>query len=352
MDAARFGVEEEFVLLDGSALVPLSAGGIVERAKGPVSGGGAITSEYLTCQVECATDPVRTLSAAGSQLSRMRRMLAELAPDDAVVAATGAPFAQWIAPLISASTHYDDVSTLLGQLTRQHAVNGLHVHIEVLGDEERVRALRRVRAWLPVLLALSANSPFSYGVASGLASWRSVLIRRLPVSWAPPAFHDADDYHRSVEQMVTVGLLPSRGSTSWAVRLSERFDTVETRVADAQLRVDDALLQASFTRAIAVTEDLPDAAPPSPELDAALWLAARHGMDARLFTPEGEIEDAWAATERMLDGIRPALADLGDEAFVDEHLARLRSEGTGSNRQLRAYRSGGVQALAALYREW
>ncbi|MEV7619253.1 YbdK family carboxylate-amine ligase [Microbacterium sp. NPDC089321] len=352
MDATRFGIEEEFLLLDASALVPLSGSGIVERVKGPAPGGGMITSEYLTCQFECATDPVRTLAEAGEQLGGMRRMLASLAPENAIVAATGAPLAQWGAPLISASKHYDDVQSLLGQLTRQHAVNGLHVHVEVFGDEERVRALRRVRAWLPVLLALSANSPFTYGVASGLASWRSVLIRRLPVSWAPPAFCDADEYHRTVEQLVTVGLLPSRGSTSWAVRLSERFDTVEVRVADAQLRVDDALLLTSLMRAIVVSVDLPDAAPPAAELDAALWLAARHGMDARLFTPDGEIEDAWTATERMLEGIRDALDQLGDAAFVDEHLGRIRSEGTGSERQLRAYESGGAQALGDLYRDW
>lgn len=352
MDATRFGIEEEFLLLDASALVPLSGSEIVERVKGPAPGGGSVTSEYLTCQFECATDPVRTLDQAGSQLAAMRRMLADLAPENALVAATGAPLTQSGAPLISPSKHYDDVSTLLGQLTRQHAVNGLHVHVEVFGDEQRVRALRRVRAWLPVLLALSANSPFSYGVTSGLASWRSVLIRRLPVSWAPPEFRDADEYHRTVEQLVTIGLLPSRGSTSWAVRLSERFDTVEVRVADAQLRVDDALLLASLMRAIVVAEDLPDAVPPPAELDASLWLAARHGMQARLFTPDGGIEDAWSATERMMQGIRDAVAEQGDEEFVDEHLSRLRSEGTGSQRQLRAYESGGVQALGGLYREW
>jgi carboxylate-amine ligase len=352
MDATRFGIEEEFLLLDASALVPLSGSGIVERVKGAAAGGGTITSEYLTCQFECATDPVYALSDAGAQLSAMRRTLADLAPENALVAATGAPLAQSGAPLISPSTHYDDVSTLLGQLTRQHAVNGLHVHVEVLGDEQRVRALRRVRSWLPVLLALSANSPFTYGVPSGLASWRSVLIRRLPVSWAPPAFRDADDYHRTVERLVRIGLLPSRGSTSWAVRLSERFDTVEVRVADAQLRVDDALLLASLARAIVVADDLPDAAPPAAELDAALWLAARHGMQARLFTPEGGIEDAWTAVERMLEGIRHILADVGDGDFVAEHLGRLRSAGTGSQRQLQAYGSGGAAALADLYRRW
>ncbi|WP_259363467.1 glutamate-cysteine ligase family protein [Microbacterium esteraromaticum] len=80
MDATRFGIEEEFLLLDASALVPLSGSEIVERVKGPAPGGGSVTSEYLTCQFECATDPVRTLEQAGSQLAAMRRMLADLAP--------------------------------------------------------------------------------------------------------------------------------------------------------------------------------------------------------------------------------------------------------------------------------
>lgn len=351
-DRTRFGIEEEFLLLDAAALVPLSGSGLVDRVKGPAPAGGTITSEYLTSQFECATDPVRTLEEAGQQLSTMRRLLADLAPPHSLVAATGAPLAQFGAPLISASAHYDDVSTLLGQLTRQHAVNGLHVHVEVLGDEQRVQALRRVRGWLPVLLALSANSPFTYGVPSGLASWRSILIRRLPVSWAPPAFHDADEYHRTIGRLVHIGLLPSRASTSWAVRLSERFDTVEVRVADAQLRVDDALLLTALMRAIVIASDVPDAAPATAELDGALWSAARHGMHARLFTADGEVEEAWQAAQRMLDGIRPALEELGDSAFVDDHLDRLRSEGTGSERQLRAHTSGGVDALADLYRRW
>ena len=347
----RFGVEEEFLLLDSRALVPLSAATLVERVRGAAPGGGRITSEYLTSQFECATDPVASLAEAQQQLQGMRDILADLAPENAVVASTGAPLALSGAPLISLSDHYDDVSTLLGQITRQHAVNGLHVHVEVIGDEQRIRALRRLRVWLPLLLALSANSPFAFGLPAGLASWRSVVIRRLPVSWAPPAFHDADEYHRLVDRLVRSQLLPSRASVSWAVRLSENYDTVEARVADAQLTTTDAVLLASLTRAIAVTDDLTDDCPGNAELDGSMWLAARHGMNARLFTPDGEVEDAWSSATRLLDGIRPALDEFGDSDFVDEHLERLRVDGTGSARQLRAHGEGGATALAALYAE-
>lgn len=347
--STRFGIEEEFVLLDVDTLTPVSAGGLHASIQPEEAEGGRFSAEFATSQIESATDPVRSLAEATRQLERMRRMLAEHAPSATVVAATGAPFTMAGPAQISSSPHYDDVSALLGRLTAEHIVNGLHVHVEVTDDEERVRALRRLREALPVLLALSANSPFAGGVSSGLASWRSTQIRRLPVSWGPPAFRDADEYHRTVDRLVSVGLLPARSSVSWAVRLSDRYETVETRVCDAQLRTDDTLLLAALTRAIVVTEDRIEHSMTPEMLDASLWLAARHGMQAHLPSAHGDAGSAWAAVERMLDDIAPALDELGDAEFVRDRLDRLRVEGTGSQRQLRAYETGGIGELARLF---
>lgn len=347
---ARFGIEEEYVLLDARALVPLSATALKDGVLGEAPEGGRLTSEFLTSQLEGATEPVRTLEEARTQLLGMRRMLSQHAPAGSLIAATGAPFALAGAAQISASAHYDDVSELMGRLVVEHEVNGMHVHVDVADDEERVRALRRVREWLPVLLALSANSPFAKGMPAGLASWRSILIRRLPVSWCPPVFRDADDYHRTVDRLVGIGLLPARSSVSWAVRLSERYETVETRVADVQLRVDDALLLAALIRGIVCATGIADAEPRHEDVDAGLWLASRHGMGAHLFAPDGRGERAWESVDRMLASIRPVLEEFGDAEFVDEQLARLRAEGTGSVRQLRAHATGGVDALAELIR--
>ncbi|WCM55727.1 carboxylate-amine ligase [Microbacterium sp. EF45047] len=349
--SVRFGVEEEFVLLDDRTLVPLSAASAQRQVLRAGTPGGSISKEYLTSQLECATDPVATLDEASTQLVELRgTVAAHAARLGAISGPTGTPFTLIGGPDVSVSPHYDEVAALLGGITREHEVNGLHVHVEVPDDEERVRALRRLRVWLPVLLALSTNAPFAYGGPSGFASWRSILIRRLPVSWCPPRFADAEDYHSMVERMVRIGLLPDSSSVSWAVRLSERFDTVEARVTDAQLRVEDTLLLVALIRAIACADGLDDEARHE-DLDASLWLAARHGMRARFFTPAGDgIEDAWGAVDRLLAGIRPVLDDLGDAAFVDEHLERLRRDGTGAERQLRAFEAGGVDALADLYR--
>lgn len=346
--STRFGIEEEFVLLDDATLVPVSARELHARVLGEAPGLGVLTAEFMTSQIEAATEPVSSLDAAGERVMRLRRMLTEHAPAGTVVAATGAPFALTGTGQLSWSPHYEDVADLIGRLAAEHIVNGLHVHVEVLDDEERVRALRRLRERLPVLLALSANSPFSGGAPAGLASWRSPLIRRLPVSWGPPAFPDADAYHRTVDAFVEAGALPARSSVSWAVRLSERYHTVETRVADAQLRVADTLLLTALIRAIVVWDD--DTREPTPPeiLDASLWVATRHGMDARLLTADGRSHDAWSEVDRMLHSIRPVLDELGDAAFVDEQLARIRAEGTGAQRQLRAYESGGIPALADL----
>jgi len=347
--STRFGIEEEFVLLDAGTLSPVSAGGLRESIPPSDADGARFSAEFATSQIETATEPVRSLSEAAQQVERMRRMLAEHAPSETVVAATGAPFTMAGPAQISSSPHYDDVSALIGRLASEHIVNGLHVHVEVSDDEERIRALRRLREALPVLLALSANSPFAGGVSSGLASWRSTQIRRLPVSWGPPAFRDADEYHRTVDQLVSVGLLPARSSVSWAVRLSDRYETVETRVCDAQLRTDDTLLLAALTRAIVVTENRVEH-PMTPEmLDGSLWLAARHGMKARLPSVHVDAETAWNAVERMLDDIGPVLDELGDAEFVRDRLDRLRMEGTGSQRQLRAYETGGAGGLARLF---
>lgn len=347
---ARFGVEEEFVLLDAAALVPVDAARLRANTSPGPTDGGRFSAEFATSQIESATDPVHSLVEAAHQLARMRRVLAEHAPSTTVVAATGAPFALGGPAQISFSPHYDDVCAMLGRLASDHVVNGLHVHVEVTDDEERVRAMRRVREALPVLLALSANSPFAGGASSGHASWRSALIRRLPVSWSPPAFRDADEYHRTVDQLLEAGALPARSSVSWAVRLSARYETVETRVADAQLNVDDALLLTALTRALVVSDGVVEHPTPPEVLDASLWLAARHGSDARLLSAHGDAESARSAVERMLAGIRPVLDELGDSALVDEQLARLRVEGTGSQRQLRAHRTSGTAGLAALLR--
>jgi len=349
---ARFGVEEEFVLLDEESLVPIAMGDGTRERITEHTAIGAVSAEYLTCQLECATDPVTTTTDAVTQLRHLRGLIgAHAGGQSAIAAASGTPFASTRTFAVSPSQHYDDVAAHLAHITREHEVNGLHVHVEVTDDEERVRALNRVRGWLPVLLALTGNSPFVDGLHSGFASWRSILIRRLPSSWCPPRFRDLDDYHAHAAQLVDLQAVPEAASLAWAVRLSARFPTVELRVFDAQLLPEDTVFAAALSRAIVLTDDRVSIGEID-GIDASLWMAARSGMNARVVDPTtGAVADAWQVAGRMLDATRPVLAELGDEDLVEEHLERIRRIGTGAQRQLQAFDRDGVAGLRELYRE-
>ncbi|MBS0024141.1 carboxylate-amine ligase [Microbacterium paraoxydans] len=349
---ARFGIEEEFLLVDEESLVPVAlAAGVLEQIAGRMTS-GRVTTEYLASQLECVTEPLRTADEAVRQLTGLRALIAvPMREKRALAAPTGAPYATLRAPRLSPSAHYDDVAQRLAHLTREHEVNGIHVHVELADEEERVRALNRLRAWLPLLLALSSNSPFAAGLDTGFASWRSVLIRRLPSSWCPPRFHDLDDYRARVSHLLDLGTIGEASSLSWAVRLSERYPTVEARVADTQLTPDDAVLSALLTRAVALASEQRLLVDDSATIDASLWTAARSGMAARLVDPfTGEAAPAWTVAERLLADIAPVLDDLGDRDRVTAELERLRMDGTGAARQRAAHDRGGVPVLRDLLR--
>lgn len=350
---ARFGIEEEFILLDDTGLVPVGlTGASRERIARPIEG-GQISTEYLTSQLECSTHPLHTAAEAVQHLSALRAVIGEHArAQGAVAAPTGSPFATTGSAVISPSPHYDDVSARLAHLSRGHEVNGLHVHVEVEDDEERVRGLNRVRPWLPALLALTGNSPYANGLDAGFASWRSILIRRLPNGWCPPRFHDLEDYRRHVQQFIDLGTIGEATSIGWDVRLSERYPTVEVRVFDAQLAPEDAVLAAVLSRALVRADDEGTLVDHVDGIDAALWSAARSGMQARIIDPTtGDVSDADTVVATMLDRCRSALQQFGDAEHAADGIARLRADGIGAERQRRAYRRDGVPGLAALLAE-
>ncbi|GGD68081.1 carboxylate-amine ligase [Microbacterium murale] len=363
----RFGIEEEFALLDEETLVPVPLGSAAIDA---LTGGtgtfppgstrpekctGAVKKEFLTSQVEFATSPVQTVAEAEKQLRSCRSALTDFARSNGAVAVgTGTPFGVGPTGTVNASDRYGEIAHWLGRISDTHHVNGLHVHVEVPDAEARVRALNAVRPWLPVLLALSANSPFADGCDTGHDSWRSIIMRRLPLFGAPPQFVDADHYHATVDRLIRAHIIPDAASVAWAARVSARYPTLELRVFDAQLSADDTLLLATLCRALVVTA-LADTAPPDSHVhdtdavQTSLWSAARWGMDATLAHPAtGEPLSARQAIESLRGTVAPALELSDDRAFVDEHLARILREGNGAERQRAAYRDSGVAGLRAL----
>ncbi len=215
--------------------------------------------------------------------------------------------------------------------------------------------MRALRPWLAPLLALTANSPCFGGEDTGFASWRTIVGRRFTTASVPPDFADADDYSRRIQSLVGLGATLDTASIAWMMRLAERYPTVELRVFDAQLSAEESVGVALLTRALvesAAAGDLPhaDAAVHAEHLDAAVWHAARHGLDDVLVDPvTASIAPARHVIERMLDAVRPALDASGDRDRVEALVERLRTEGTGAARQ-RAALAEGVPALERLLR--
>jgi carboxylate-amine ligase len=352
----RFGIEEEFSLLDEETFepVPLGSAAIHALTGGtgifPPASTGTVKKEFLNSQVEFASSAVQTLAEAEKQLRPCRMALADFARrHGAVSVGMGTAFGIGPAASVTPSDRYGEIARWLGRISDTHHVNGLHVHVEIPDAEARVRAMNAVRPWLPVLLALSANSPFADACDTGHASWRSIIMRRLPMFGSPPHFLDADHYHATVDRLVRVRVIPDVASVAWVARISARYPTVEVRVFDAQLSADDSLVLAALCRALVLTPPADGRVHDTDVVQTSLWSAARWGMDATIAHPvTADPVATRSATGLLLRTVAPALEESGDLAFVEEHLARILREGNGAERQRAAHHDAGIAGLRAL----
>lgn len=360
-----FGIEEEFLLTDPLGSLPSARAADVVEALIPGDGSSLTsTAELLACQVESSTPVCSEAGEAIASLLDFRNRLSEAAAAAGLdVAPTGAAPAMGPGPaVVSATERYQSMGQMTGAVADEHYVNGTHVHVAVPSREEGVHVLNRLRPWLATLGAISTNSPYWQGRDTRFASWRLIQYRRWSIQGCPPFFSGSADYDSRVAKLLATDVVLDSGHVGWVARLSERFPTIEVRVADTQLEARDAVLLALVTRGLVSTalseeaanvEGSPDTLADPEILDAGLWQAARFGLRGNLLDhgPNGG-DLSRAAPEQvaaLLDYIRPALEESGDEAFVRTGMAHVLATGTGAQRQREAVRSGGFAALRPLF---
>ncbi|MFJ5228497.1 glutamate--cysteine ligase [Kitasatospora sp. NPDC088391] len=352
------GVEEEYLLLDAATGVPVARAAQVRRTaqQHPAIDRAEVQHELLQAQLEIATPVCRTLEEAAAHLERLRHALAAAAAEHGCrLAPVGAaPFTDRLPVPVSDEPRYRAIRARAPQLTDEQLINGMHVHVGVPDRAAGVAVLNGLRPWLPLLVALSADSPLWHGVDTGFASWRTVVFGRWPVGGVPPEFDGAADYDRRIRALVDGGLIGDLGQLYWQARLSERYPTVEVRAMDVQLRAEEAVMLAGLVRAVVATlladPDRATGAAQHPEqLSAAVWYAARHGAAEQLYDPlTAGIGPAAEVLDHILDVLAPALRGAGDTPWVEPALARLRTDGNGAVRQRRALRRGGRAGLVDL----
>lgn len=348
------GVEEEYQIVGAETgeLRPRSLR-ILSWAKESV--GDQVTPELYLSQLETATPVCRTLAEVRAELTRLRREVNRAAErEGSRIAAAGThPFSHWEDQEITPRRRYIGIAEEYEQLAREHLICGCHVHVGIRDREIAVRVMNRARPWLAPLLALAANSPFWLGRDTGYASYRTEVWRRWPTAGTPQPFASRAEYDALVDTLVATGSVSDATKIYWDVRPSARFETLEFRVTDVCLTVDEAVMIAGLVRGLARACYEREAggeppAPPRPELlRAAKWRAARYGLDATLIDAErGEAVPAAGLVARLLALVRPALEADGAWEEVDGLVRATLSRGNGAARQRAAFaRAGSLEGV-------
>ncbi|CNG40254.1 carboxylate-amine ligase [Mycobacterium tuberculosis] len=357
--APSLGVEEEFLLVDAVSgeCVPAAEDVLAEAGTHRwAASGGSFQAELLTSQVEAATGVCRDLAGLEEQLRFGRERLAAAAQSrGALLVASGTPPLDGRPPPPAPGDRFAAIMAAYGDVVEDYQACGCHVHVGVPGREAAVAAVNHLRPWLPVLVALSVNSPFDRGRPSGHAARRIPEMARFPGAGVPPWSASAAEWDARVAALVEAGVLVDAAMTFWLARPSPRWPTVEVRAADAAATADEAVLQAALVRGLvgAALADLA-AGREAPRADAqvcaaALWTAARRGLDGTLPDPvTRRAVPAWRLVDDLVARAAPALEDTGDLDTVFTLLEALRHAGTGADRQRRAARRGGPRAAVAM----
>jgi carboxylate-amine ligase len=315
------GLEEEVMLLDPR---DWSLASRIDDVLGVLSRtvSARASAETHGSALELASRAHPTAVAAASELSRLRRGLAaDLVALNLRAAVAGThPFAQWSDVQVSPGARYQSIYDSMRELARREPTFALHVHVAVPDAESAVRALRGMRVHVPLLLALSANSPFWQGRDTGLASARVPVFGTFPRVGIPRLFSSYAEYVDAVDVLLRCDAFPEPTFLWWDVRLQPRFGTIEVRIMDAQTRSQDnaalaALVQCAV-RLEATEGYASDAVSEHPEvLDENRFLATRDGMRAEFIDLEPESRrPAQAILEDLLGACAAHAADLGCEA--------------------------------------
>jgi carboxylate-amine ligase len=339
--AYSIGIEEELMILDAQSLELVNA---IEAMLEPAPL-GEIKPELMESVLEISTDPCANVTGAGQQLRALRRQVVETAGSKgmAIGSAGTHPFAMWEDQRIVARPRYRDLISALRFVARQELIFGMHVHVGVDDPDKAIHVANGMRVHIPVLLGLSANSPFWRADATGMASTRTPIFRAFPRVGIPPTYKNWEDYERRIEFMISAGVIEDYTYLWHDVRPHPSFGTVEIRVMDSQTHIEHSLGLAALVQAL--VKELSqhfDAGKrlsryPFEMLDENKWLAARHGLEGELVDlPSSDRVATRALARRLIDRMREHCADLGSLGEL-EAVEDLLARGNGAARQVVVY---------------
>lgn len=345
----RFGVEEEFLLVDPvTRAVAPQAAAVLERAKAALK--DQVSGEITKFQVETKTLPCQHAGELLDQLTGARESLAAAAGAEGLrIVASGTPvLGAAIPPPITEGARQARGTANFRGLHDEQSICAMHVHVEMPDRERAVLVSNHLRPYLPTLISLTANSPYWAERDTGYASWRIIAWSRWPVAGPPPYFTSAAHYDELVATLLAAGGLVDEGTIFWDIRPSAHLPTLEVRVADMPITAAESVLFAVLVRALVINAataiDRGDHGPviPAELLRLAYWRAARDGLDGHgIDVHTGQLVPATELVSALLKAAQPVLAEHGELDRVTGWLENLVRAGDGAARQRAAAASRG-----------
>ncbi|MHA6194099.1 carboxylate-amine ligase [Pseudomonas wadenswilerensis] len=337
-----FGIEEEYLLvaLDSGRLLDAPSPAVLAECRDVL--GEHFAEEMFRCQIELASPVFDSIAQARDFLTLRREQLAlRLAGHGVGLLNAGShPFGNWRTQRPTQQAHYRQLFEDYRQVARRSVVCGLHVHVGVPPEADRIAVANRIRQWLPLLLLLSTSSPFWEGEDSGYCSYRRVLCGEWPRMGLPEPLADWEAYERYLAFLHDSGSLRPDSDCWWALRPSSRYPTLELRISDACPRLEDALcIAALFREMVTWAVAQPGSCPPpdAPTLwreQENCWRALRLGRHGQYLNEDGGSHTARQWLEEAANRLQPK-SDEVRQAFTQA--ASILLFGTSADRQLTAF---------------
>ncbi len=350
------GVEEEFQIIDPETFeLKSNTGGLF--AEGQARLKEEMKRELHAPVIEIGTPICANIQEVRHELTRLRGEVIGLTRHHGLrIASAGThPFTHWSnVSITEGSTHYDRLIEDLQLVARANLIFGLHVHVGVEDNEARIAIMNGVRYFLPHIFALSVNSPFWTGINTGWKSYRSKVFERFPRTGIPDYFGSWGAYEEFVNTLIATGCITDGKKIWWDVRAHPYFPTLEYRICDAQMRIDETVCLAAFFQAVTYKlwklydANLGWRLYRRSLINENKWRAARFGLDGKLIDLGKRSE---VPTEHLLIELLEFVDDVVSELGVREEILYVHEilrRRTGADRQLAVYEeTKSLQAVVA-----
>ncbi len=338
------GIEEEFQIVDPETRELRSHieqimedGRMILRER--------VKAEMHQSTVEVGTEICRSVADARAAVTELRSGLWRLAQKRGLtIAASGThPFSHWIDQKITKGERYKGLVEDMQQIARANLIFGLHVHVGIPDRETAIQVMNMARYFLPHLFALSTNSPFWNGRNTGFKSYRVKVFERFPRTGIPDTFESLAEYNDYLALLVKTGCIDNAKKIWWDIRLHPFFDTLEFRVCDIPMRVDETIALAGLMQALVcklhklLKQNMTWRLYRRRLIDENRWRASRYGISGKLIDFGKQVEvDTPRLILELLEFVDRELDEFGSRREVD-HVREILKNGTGADRQLEVW---------------